>query len=213
LRGRIQSAMRLRGISVLLLIACTLEVGAAQEAQKSQSPASESAVYFPTGLIDSSEFFSGFLRSIDEPSLVAAARDRTATMYRWETLTGQSGQMLAVRLTVKPDGTGMVVTTRVAPHGDAPVITKREVSREDVEHFAKVVEESGFWPAEGRGPKRREGKTAYVLDAGPEILEGVRGGMYHAVERRGHGDRFAEVVRCLAVELGGIEDVEGPPPR
>ena len=197
----------------MLLIACTLEVGAAQEAQKSRSPANESAVYFPTGLIDSSEFFSGFLRSIDEPSLVAAARDRTATMYRWETLTGQSGQMLAVRLTVKPDGSGMVVTTRVAPHGDAPVITKREVSREDVEHFAQVVEESGFWPAEGRGPKRREGKTSYVLDAGPEILEGVRGGMYHAVERRGHGDRFAEVVRCLAVELGGIEDVEGPPPR
>jgi hypothetical protein len=76
--------------------------------------------YFPSELDGSGAFFSDYLRRIGEPSLLTAAREPNATSYRFESIAGQTGRILSVRLFLNPDGSAKIfVAKNPAPHANS----------------------------------------------------------------------------------------------
>ena len=176
--------------------------------QSPTSSATKAAVYFPPGAVDGfADYFSAYLSYIGEPSLPAAAQDPRALSYRLDWLSGQHGYVLAVRISVNPDGSAAI--TSVEESGTPTVLhrTQPSVSSVDVKEFLRMVENSKFWsmPAmeeENPDPRRR----VYKLDASACVFEGVRNGSYHVVFRQGpEPSPFTEMVSFLAKNLARLD--------
>jgi hypothetical protein len=198
-----------------LLLALTIcQQGEAQGTGLSKS----AEVYFPKEITDSfAGFFSGYLSSIGEPSLLAAAKDRSVLSYRLDWLAGQTGVLLVIRLSANPD-TGAEVTW-VRRYGTPPTLRRdqRPVSGALVDKFTDLVEEADFWSM----PPMKEGNPdlaggSYKLDASTWLFEGVRSGTYHVVLRRSpEAGRFTDMIRFLAKNIADLDEsiVPAPVPR
>jgi hypothetical protein len=164
--------------------------------------------YFPPTAVDGfGDYFSAYLSSVGEPSLLAATQDPSALSYRLDWLSAQHGYVLAVRISVKPDGSATL--TSVEESGTPAVLrrTQSSVSGADGKKFLKMVDNSKFWsmPAmeqENPDPRRR----VYKRDASTCLFEGVRNGSYHVVFRQGlEPSRFTEMVRFLTKDLASLD--------
>lgn len=175
----------------------------------------EAESYFPK---DFSEDMTVFLHYYGEPSLMATAKDSSVVAYRFESIAGQSGRSVAVRLVVNEDGTGKIFVAdwfivRDSSGDGARVLRKSEmnVAAADVGRFLHAIDRANFWKmpvTEPPDPKR------YTTDADTYVFEGVRAGEYHVAMRRGpEGGTFEEMIALLVRDLAGLKGTAIPPPK
>jgi hypothetical protein len=148
--------------------------------------------YFPPHILgDSPEdeasrirWYENHLRAMREPSLWDLSRNNTSVeVYRFLWLRSFD-QPIAVRLVVTPTG-GLLIskaTSGKAGFGSGRLIRDREsvLSKESTSWFLQGVDRVDFWNAPSRD--NRSAKTSEVSGA-EWIIEGVRGGRYHVIDR------------------------------
>jgi hypothetical protein len=152
-----------------------------------QSVPSTSTQYFPKSSLDSrgdslkSNWYSSQLRALEEPSLFDLAKTPSAESYRFLWLRSFN-HPIAIRLDPRPDGTS-VLTTKVASGegGFHPGVvdenSSRVLTKNETQTFLSKVDKLGFWQAPN--PVNDQGGT----DGSQWIIEGVKGGRYHVIDR------------------------------
>jgi hypothetical protein len=183
--------------------------------QSAASLASNVPRYFPEGTSDRfADFYSTYLNSIGEPSLFAAAQDPNGLSYRLICLYCQKPNLLVVRLTLSPDGTVKITTTKATlPISGLPVIgdkTQLTAIGTEVDPFFRLIEKADFWSMPTNVEKNP--KVAKMDAAASRwVFEGVRGGTYHVVFREGpEPGPFTNMVRFLAKNLAKLDDSAVP---
>jgi hypothetical protein len=183
--------MTIKGVVLLVFIFVLVPFVGGRESNMASR--SSSTQYFPTGAFDIDRVNSGratwyanTLVALDEPSLFASRDDKSLQVYRFLWLP--SFQLpISVRLTVNPDGTGLIVARSVDTHtgvlgkiasdtGRLVVDKNVVVEKAQVDVFLRELQAFSFWtmPTE----IRQSG-----MDGAQYILEGVRRGEYHVVDR------------------------------
>jgi hypothetical protein len=172
--------------------------------------------YFPPGVLagtaEASEAaanqYSRFLKSLHEPSLFELAQhDPNAEAYRLLWLR-EFDRPASIRFVGKPGGTGWFyrrMTTgtggaqpgRIAEYGMSWAWKSRSAS------FLSAVEAAGFW---NLPPLADSAGNAIPACRAHWILEGIRNGQYHVVDRCSP-DRTdpVRVVGMLAIKLGNLK--------
>ena len=145
--------------------------------------------YFPTGIFGGSpansaykeDWYSSFLTVMDEPSLIEAGKSSKVSTYRFTLIL--SARAMSFRLTVYPDGTGILTTKRVIVYpnkANSLRVGEASVSGEQVHEFVAMVRKNGFWSSE---PERNNQKNRGRLEGVQLILEGAQNLAYHVVDR------------------------------
>jgi hypothetical protein len=145
------------------------------------------AQFFPKNSLDErkddfkAKWYSHQLQALNEPSLWEMKSSPSTHAFRFLWLR-TFHHPIAVRIELKPDGTG-ILTTKVAngAGGYSPgTLTQdksRTLAKAEVDAFLVKVEKSGFWAAPN--PVNDQEGT----DGSQWIIEGVRNGKYHVVDR------------------------------
>ena len=145
------------------------------------------AQFFPKSSLDprgddfKANWYSTQLRALQEPSLFALATNRKAESYRFLWLR-TFHHPVAVRVDLQADGSWMLVT-KVAngaggySPGSVTTNTSRQLTAHEVQSFRSKVESGGFWNA----PSPINDQTG--TDGSQWIIEGVKAGRYHVVDR------------------------------
>lgn len=143
--------------------------------------------YFPKSSLDSggdgfkAHWYSLQLRALEEPSLFRLADIPASESYRFLWLR-TFNHPISIRIDLKPDGTG-ILTTKIAngAGGYSPGAlienSSRTLKAEEVRAFLFRVERVGFWKA--RNPVNDQRGT----DGSQWVIEGVKKGKYHVVDR------------------------------
>jgi hypothetical protein len=143
--------------------------------------------YFPSASLDlrqdhfKSDWYSAQLDALQEPSLYQMASTPDAESYRFLWLRSFH-HPVAVRLDVKADGTSVLVSKIASGAGGfrPGVLSEHQshlLSKEETSAFISKVKESGFWKAPNPVNDQRG------TDGSQWIIEGVKGGHYHVVDR------------------------------
>jgi hypothetical protein len=145
------------------------------------------AQFFPTSSLDrkgddlKARWYSAQLQALNEPSLFRLATDRTSHSYRFLWLR-TFNHPVAIRVDIKPDRTG-VLTAKVASGagGYAPGTllenTTRDLDEATVRSFLNLLDKTKFWKAPNPVNDQRG------TDGSQWIVEGVKNGKYHVVDR------------------------------
>ena len=145
------------------------------------------AQFFPKSSLDprgddfKANWYSAQLRALKEPSLLHLADGPLSHSYRFLWLR-TFNHPIAIRIDIKPDGTG-TLTIKVASGagGYAPGTlienTSHALSGTQVKTFLALVDRVNFWAA----PNPVDDQTG--TDGSQWIIEGVRDGKYHVVDR------------------------------
>jgi hypothetical protein len=150
--------------------------------------------YFPPGAFASAgedgafqvDWYTKELRALREPSVLAG--DRQAHAYRFLWLRTFDAP-IALRVDVSPDGSGTLTVKRSSGTGGfepGTLVTnvRRTLSRADVRRFLSLLETARFWELDTRERPDDEGGTITVKSDGAQwVMEGVRSGRYHVVDR------------------------------
>jgi hypothetical protein len=151
-------------------------------------PADASPQYFPKHIFskraDLSDFqerwYAAQLRAMHEPSLLDLAKDKSTLAYRFVWLR-TFHHPIAVRLVIRPDGTGQLTSTEMTGAGgyNPGVLAHsqtRDVLNDEVIRFQALLHAIDYWSMPTDGP-------GAGFDGAEWILEGVHGGEYHVVTR------------------------------
>jgi hypothetical protein len=144
--------------------------------------------YFPPGALDSfprsnqflSDWYSKQLKALDEPSLWSLSKTQKEQAYRFLWLR-TFHRPVAVRIEVNADGTSRL-TTKMASGaggydpGQLVLNSKSLVTKEQTDSFLGKITGLLFWEL---APTREPGG----VDGAQWILEGVKDGKYHIVDR------------------------------
>jgi hypothetical protein len=199
-------------LTTALSAAAVLIAGTNSQERGQEKPASSATAkidaYFPPGAVDGfGDYFSSYLRFAGEPSLFALAEDPRAISYRFDWLAGQSSHFLAIRLSLSPDGSGLLTSTEILGAPEASHKKELNVSPPDVMRFLQTIEKADFWSmpnAEGGYP--RASQRSYKLDASTWVFEGVRGGRYHVTLRRApETSPYTDMVDYLVRDLAKLD--------
>jgi len=195
-----------------VLFACLLSATAVGQSR----PPVTAPPYFPAGIFDAShqnvrdKWYSSTLHALQEPSLFALKSDPSQQVYRFLWLPSFH-RPISVRLTIHADGSGSVVTRSVDSH--AGLLTRpatdteklildrtTALDRAKVQEVLDQLRTLDFWsvPTE---PSVYE----FGADGSQWVLEGVRNGEYHVVDRWSPADSpFSQ----LCKHLFGLGEVE-----
>jgi hypothetical protein len=164
----------------LLLIALVLPLTYGQNVKRSRK-------YFPESSIDArqdgfkNKWYSTQLEALQEPSLYRLVSTPAANSYRFLWLRSFH-HPIAIRVDLNPDGTG-VLTTKIGSGsggfrpGTLSENKSRLLSHEETSNFLSVVSEVHFWNTPN--PVNDQAGT----DGSQWIIEGVKRGSYHVVDR------------------------------
>jgi hypothetical protein len=125
-------------------------------------------------------WYSSELKALQESSLFALAKDRSTECYRFLWLR-TFHHPVAIRLDINPDGSG-ILTTKIASGaaGFNPGILREDrkiaMDQQQIRMFQTRVDQVGFWRL---GPDTKPGGN----DGAKWIIEGVKDGKYHLVDR------------------------------
>jgi hypothetical protein len=146
--------------------------------------------YFPKGALSDNarsdqfrlDWYSKDLRALQEPSLLRLASDTSLESYRFLWLR-TFHHPVVVRLDLAPDGTGQLTTKVSSGAGgyDPGRIVEnksRPVTHEQVEEFLAKVKHDQFWDLPSH-----ETPATVGCDGSQWIVEGVKDGKYHVVDR------------------------------
>lgn len=193
--------------TLVLVIFAAAAVLSSKSQQSSVVSTSANSRYFPTGVFEQvykhsirDKWYSNALRSLQEPSLFALRNDPSLQIYRFLRLSS-FGHPISVRLTINADGSSSIVTRSVdnspgfltnpaSVTGRLIMDTSTPVDKEQTEKVLEHLQRVAFWEMttdEEEQPRRLGSRshTAPVLrhDGSQWILEGIRGGKYHVVDR------------------------------
>lgn len=183
--------------------------------QRTDLSAKGQRVYFPRGTDDDyADFYSAFLKSIGEPSLLAAAQDTSVVSYRLICMFCQRPCLLVVRVDLKLDGSAAITTTLSAVDSAGVVKagdrTNRTVSAKEVDRFLGSIERANFWTMPSN-EQLDPSVLRFDLAASRWVFEGARGGAYHVVFRQGPElSAFTEMVRLLAKDMAKLDNPAVP---
>lgn len=163
---------------VFLLLLCALSAAHSQDS------------YFPQGIIDDkaqgdsfrSQWYSKHLKALEEPSLFQMAKTSKAEAYRFVWLRTFHHPVI-VRVDIQPNGNGQL-TTKVSSGaggyepGKLIENTSRPLTRPQVDKFLATIQGLQFWKL----PTHENPETA-GCDGAQWIIEGVKNGEYHVVDR------------------------------
>jgi len=145
------------------------------------------AQFFPKSSLDwkgedfKARWYSTQLRALGEPSLSALATNRKSESYRFLWLRSFH-HPVAVRVDLQADGTWILIT-KVASGaggyspGTLTTNTSRQLTAREIQTFRSEIENDGFWNAPN--PVNDQKGT----DGSQWIIEGVKAGRYHVVDR------------------------------
>ena len=170
--------MRARTFAYFLLWLGVLGVAFAQE------------VYFPNGVLEDSaqgdsfrsNWYSKHLKALDEPSLFRKSKGSSAESYRFVWLR-TFDHPVVVRVDIQADG-GAALTTKVSngaggyEPGKLVENTSRPLTKRQTEKFLATIQRLQFWEL----PTHETPETA-GCDGSQWIIEGIKDGKYHVVDR------------------------------
>lgn len=135
-------------------------------------------------------WYSTHLRALREPSLVAQARDSKAHTYRFLWLRAFDPP-IALRLDVSADGTGTLTVKATSGNGGyqpGTLVTswRRVIPRTEVGRFLSLLATARYWELPtSLDPLQTQpdGSITITTDGAHWILEAVRSGRHHVVDR------------------------------
>jgi hypothetical protein len=143
-------------------------------------------------------------QGLDEPSLFALAGETTAQAYRLLWLR-TFHHPIAVRVDIKPDGTG-VLTTKMSSGaggyspGKLVQNSSRKLDGVEVKQLLALIERVGFWAA----PNPVTDQTG--TDGSQWVIEGLKSGNYHVIDRWSpHQGPAHEIGMFLAFDLAKMD--------
>jgi hypothetical protein len=162
--------------------------------------------YFPPGSLDDSsrvgqslsEWYSKHLRALDEPSLWSLSKTQKEESYRFLWLR-TFHHPVAIRIDVNADGTSRLTTKMTSGAGgyDSGQLVQNDtstLSREQTNWFLGKIEENKFWEL------ATIDKSRMGVDGAAWIIEGVRNGSYHVVDRWSPDDGPVRVIGLLMLK-------------
>ena len=163
---------------LLLLLLCALGAAFAQEP------------YFPQGILEDnaqgdsfrSDWYSKHLKALEEPSLLQKSKDSTAESYRFVWLRTFHHPII-VRVDIQANG-GAELTTKVSSGaggyepGKLVENTSRPLTQKQIEKFLATIQRLQFWEL----PTHETPETV-GCDGSQWIIEGIKNGKYHVVDR------------------------------
>ncbi len=209
------SAMK-PSIAALAIFCCLAAGTVPAQSQCAEPPAVLSAQYFPSGVFDTSapstkgNWYACTLGALNEPSLFALRNDKSIQVYRFLWLPSFH-RPISVRLTVNADGTGSIVTRSVDSHAglltkpasDTGKVIRDETSVIDEDQVKEVLvrlQGFSFWSM----PTEDE-QAAFGEDGAQWILEGLRRGEYHVVDRWSPKDDSYSALCKYLLHLAKVE--------
>jgi hypothetical protein len=145
--------------------------------------------YFPPRSLDDdprgddfvSQWYSGQLKALDEPSLWALSKSQKGQSYRFLWLR-TFHHPVAIRIDIKADGSSQLTTKITSGAGGYKPGHLTEnisfgLSKEQTDRFLSEIKKHGFWELESR--QREPGGT----DGAQWVIEGVKDGNYRIVDR------------------------------
>ena len=168
--------------------------------------------YFPNNVLGKNQetnnlmvsYYSFCLSAMGEPSVWEMSRNRESHVYRFLRLPTFGSPAVVVRLSVEKDGTAQLISNVTGhcilsiPTGPSEKKTKH-LTKEQTNTFLGIVEKTDFWndpPLDDR----------IGLDGEHWIVEGVRNGRYHLVDRWSPEKGVClELGRHLTLDLAGVE--------
>jgi hypothetical protein len=211
--------------TLALLLCIVVPAIVSTQRQDAASPSLPNAVYFPAGVFGTStntlreRWYSQTLAAMGEPSLFILRADKSIQVYRFLWLPSFH-RPISVRLTINSDGSGTVVARSVDRHmglltkprsdtGKLIVDTSGKATSADVANVMKQLDSVKFWSMTTKeSPEGFQGVDAgqpgYTqvplpkLDGAGWLLEGLRQGEYHVVDRRSpEKDSYSQLCRYL----------------
>jgi hypothetical protein len=180
-------------VSILVL----LMFGSSSEAQSR---------YFPPGSLDDSPRLAQFhydwyvkhLEALDEPSLWSLSKTQKEQSYRFLWLR-TFHHPVAIRIDVNADGTSRLTTKMTSGAGgyDPGHLVQNETSKlpkEQTDWFLGKIEDNKFWELAPLD------KSRMGLDGAQWVIEGVRDGSYHVVDRWSPHDGPVRVIGLLMLK-------------
>ena len=148
-------------------------------------------------------WYSKHLRAMDEPSLYGRSRDSGAHHYRFLWLPTW-GRPVAARLELSDDGTGILKSTILDGSGGyEPGNIKHEstttINAENVASYLEALDSINYWSMPTNDARIGTDGEQYILEA-------IKNGQYHIVDRWSPEDKdaFAEVCQQL-IKLADIK--------
>lgn len=144
--------------------------------------------FFPDGSLDEDavhgDWYTKHLKALHEPSLWESSKTQKTQTYRFLWLRSFH-HPIAVRLDLKLDRRSLLTTKISSGHGGyepGRLIKnrRRELNKEETDWFLGRIEELKFWSLPTKEP---EEPNVIRLDGAEWILEGIKDGEYHLVER------------------------------
>jgi len=158
----------------------------------SNDPPDVNPQYFPGGVFseypDLSDFrsrwYAKHLRAMSEPSLLDAAKNKSADSYRFLWLP-TFRQPIAIRLAIRSDGTAQLTGIEMTGKGGydpglVATIEIVEISQDQIHQFRGLLQTTEYWSMLTVDSKLHEES---IRDGDEWVLEGVRDGRYHVVAR------------------------------
>jgi hypothetical protein len=190
-------------------------------------PAVLSSQYFPPGVFDTSPhsssdtWYAYTLNALEEPPLFPLRSNGSVQVYRFLWLPSFQ-RPISVRLTINSDGSGSIVARSVdlhtgllqkVPSDTAKLIldTTRDVDKAQVQDVLGQLQRFAFWemPTEEAqaAPQVPHGTIVRLpeLDGSRWILEGIRGGEYHVVDRWSPKENSYSQICKYLLGLGRVE--------
>ncbi len=176
---------------------CLLGMLATARASSAPAPVEAPARYFRPGEFEAApeddqfvaSWYSKHLRALREPALAALAGDGQAHAYRFLWLRTFDAP-IALRVDVSPDGSGTLTVKAASGKGGyepGTLVTNRRrvMPRAEVRRFLSGLATARYWelPTRERPEIEEDGSITVTADGAQWILEGVRSGRYHVVDR------------------------------
>jgi hypothetical protein len=165
--------------------------------------------FFPEGVFSErmklhqfiAAWYGKHLTAMDEPSLFELRSHKDSCVYRFLWLRTFHNP-ITVRLIIDNDGSGHLISKVTSgaggyKPGDIAETLEKPVSAVQVSSFEKAIKGLGFWDL----PTTIEVRG---LDGASWIIEGVKDGEYHIVDRWCPNGLFKQTALFL-IELGGIK--------
>jgi len=148
--------------------------------------------YFPKGTLSSNarsdlflaKWYSAQLKALDEPSFPELAKNSSLQAYRFTWLR-TFHHPVAIRVEMKVDGTAVLslkVASGAGGYEPGKLIqnTSRQLTRDEATKFLDKVEEANWWSLRAY---EEDPPNVYHLDGSHWIIEGIKDGDYHVVDR------------------------------
>jgi hypothetical protein len=146
--------------------------------------------YFPKGVLEDnaqgdlfrSQWYSKHLKALEEPSLFQMAKGSSAESYRFVWLRTFDHPVI-VRVDIKTDRNGEITTKLSSGAGGyepGKLIenTTRPLTQRQTEKFLVTIQRLQFWELPTHDTPNTVG-----CDGAQWIIEGIKGGKYHVVDR------------------------------